>query len=95
MQNHKWYAVEIFRAHRDRSSRLDSTIDYIFAENLNEVLNRRKKMPGTKRTIGHKSFPNIRPLLEQEAHDLERYIINERRIDIEKAKRIWYYKNMI
>ena len=91
----QWYKVEVYRGHQGRgySSPVQA---YIFANDAAGVLERYKKMPGVKRSIRIRPFfPNILPLPLTEALGLERRIIEEGRISLNKARRSWYYPEII
>ncbi len=89
----QWYKISVYKAHRG-AGRNESTTAYIYADSAAHVLSRYQTMPGVKRNPSRNNFPNIRPISKEEARDLEQRII-ESRISLEKAKRTWYYANLI
>ncbi len=91
-----WYKVKVYRGHLG-AGRKDTTIAYIFADNINKVLDRYKIMPGVKKSIGKNKalFPELNLLSEVESKELEQRIIEEERIKLDEAKRTWYYDHLI
>jgi len=85
----QWYKVNVYRAHRG-TGRSESVLTFFHANNVLEIIQRYKRMPGVKRNI-RKSFPDITPLSEKETGELEKRIIAEKIIPLERAKRTWYY----
>ena len=85
----KWYKVNVYRAHRG-TGKNESVLTFFYANDVLEIIQRYKGMPGVKRDIG-KFFPNITPLSEKEIGKLEGKISSEKIISLERAKRTWYY----
>ena len=91
----QWYKLVVQRAHMG-AGRQDTTTAYIFANNITEVLNRYKIMPGVKRYREEKyRFPDIFPLSDKDSQELEKIIVQEGRLPLDKAKKSWYYKELI
>ena len=68
----QWYKLVVQRAHIG-AGRQDTTTAYIFANNIAEVLNRYKNMPGVKNYIKEKNrFPDVSPLPAKDALELEK-----------------------
>ncbi len=82
----KWYRVSGYKAHQGTGNK-QGAVMYIFAENIMDVLNRYKKVPGIKRS----RYRDIIPLSEKQTLTLENIIINSGKISLEKAKRTWFY----
>ena len=57
---------------------------YMWDENITRVLNRYKKLGGVPRS----KLPEIRPLNPEESSLLEKAIVEERDLKLEKAKKI-------
>lgn len=90
----QWYEVDVVRAHRG-AGRIDIVKAYIFAEGILEVLDKRARMPGSKRVLKKHPFPTIRQLSKKESNELERKILHEKRTTLYIAKKTWYYKQLI
>jgi len=86
--------VSVYRAHRG-AGRNESVDAYIYAEDAIVVLKRYKTMPGIKRNPRRNNFPNITPLSLEESITLEQDIVKEGRISLEKARKTWYYTELI
>ncbi len=85
----QWYKVNVYRAHRG-TGRNESVLTFFHAKDVLEIIQRYKRMPGVKINI-HKFFPDITLLSEKEIGELEKKIIAEKIISLERAKRTWYY----
>lgn len=85
-----WYKLNVYRTHRG-SGRRETAVAYIFARDIQEVMNRHRIMPGIKRNLNHTSFPDITELPLEEQKTLEKKILEEKRISLKEAKRTWYY----
>lgn len=90
----QWYKLLVQRTYMG-AGRQDTTIAYIFANNITEVLNRYKFMPGVKRDPHKDKFPNISPLSVKDSQELEKIIVQEGRLPLDKAKKSWYYRELI
>ncbi len=86
----QWYEAKVLRAHLSTSKYCKIKV-YIFAKDITEVLGVIKVLPGTKKSLLSPIFPDVKKLSEQESINLEKKILNERRISIGRAKREWYY----
>ena len=80
-----WHRIELTRAHKGAGTHVENYA-YIFANNVEEAFRKYQRMPGVKRSI----IPNIFQLSENEANELERKIIKEKRVPLFKAKKNWY-----
>ena len=90
----QWHKVSVFRAHLGYRARFTTTA-FVFAEDAMGVIKRYKRMSGVKRNIGRDTMPNISPLSEPEARELEKRIIKEGIIPLREAKLTWYYDRLI
>jgi len=90
----QWHKVSVFRAHLGHRARFTTTA-FVFAEDAMGVIKRYSCMPGVKRHISRDTMPNISPLSEPEARELEKRIIEEGFISLEEARRSWYYDRLI
>jgi len=84
MENEKWYLIRGELVHEDCGRGVDI---YVFVEDIMKARNKYRKMPGVRRDY-EPIF--IRELSEEESAQLEKKIIEEGRIPLEKARRVWY-----
>ena len=90
----QWHKVLGYRAHT-HTRHQNSVIIYIFAENAGDVLKKYQKMPGIHRRPNPGKFPSIYPLSTEEETELERSITDRGRISLSKARKTWYYPELI
>jgi len=63
------------------------TTNYIYANDVVEVLARFRRIPAVKRS---RSIPTIEPLSAEESAALEK-IIAENNVNLERARATWYF----
>ena len=81
-----WYKVNCPMAHQGAGNQRDTT-NYVYAQNILEVLSRYRKMPGVKRD---RHVPTIIKMNESDASRLEEEIIANK-VPLDLAKRTWYF----
>jgi len=90
-----WYKVTAYRAHVG-AGRTSPVTAYIYEKDIVNVLKRYKKMQGIKRNLLQtKTFPDISQLSPEDSRTLEGRITSEGRINLNKAKKRWYYPEFI
>lgn len=82
-----WYLVRMQRAHCG-TGRSEEKSCCIFAENIIQVLNRYKRIPGIKTRF----TPNISQLSAEDSSKLEREI-NNNGVSLDRVKATWYYSD--
>ncbi len=82
-----WYRIVIRKAHLG-ARRTHPIPVYIFARDINEVLDRFNDMPGVKKKYGPEE---VRPLTKKQANRLESVIRSDKKISFYEAKNRWYY----
>ncbi len=86
-----WYKVTVYRAHT--GNKIHCTTAYIYAENINEILDRYNTMPGVKRNLNNsKPFPDITKLLNDKE---PKKLLKKAGISEERAKKTWIYEEYI
>ena len=81
----QWYKVIIAMAHQGSGKYRDTT-NYIYANNVAEVLDKYHNMRGIKRRF----TPTIEQLSLEEGTELEKKIIANQ-VNLQRAKKTWYY----
>ena len=89
-----WHRVTVYRGHIG-TGRNECVTAYVYAEDAVEVLKRYHIMPGVRKYPRIYNFPNIFQLSQDESMELEKRIIDEGRISLDKAKKTWYYSEFI
>ena len=87
----KWFSVQVQAAHLGAGKTADM-VNYVFATNLLDALDKAKGMRGWKRgLVGKRPFPNIRELTEEEVIDLEEVIRHTSNVRMSQAKKGGFY----
>lgn len=88
----RWFSVLVPSAHVDGGGgRAGNHINYVYASNVIDALNRVKRMRGWKRDIGRNTFPEIRPLTQEEIKALEETITVTPNVSITQARKLGFY----
>jgi hypothetical protein len=88
----RWFSVLVPSAHVDGGGgRTDHHVNYVYANNAIDALNRVKRMRGWKRDIGSNSFPEISTLTDDEKERLEQTIKNTPNVNMSQAKKFGFY----
>ena len=92
-----WYKVSCSLGHQG-TGKSRGVVNFVFVEegDMGAIFDRSKQMPGVKKNLNTKKiFPSVVPLGNEEASELERMIVNNPRVTLEKAKKTWYLSNRL
>jgi hypothetical protein len=88
----RWFSVLVPSAHVDGGGgRTDNHVNYVYASNVIDALNRVSRMRGWKRNIGSHTFPEIRALTDEEIEVLEETITVIPNVNMTQAKTLGFY----
>ena len=89
----KWYKITMYKAHVGAGRTFPATA-YIYEKDVVQVLDVYKKIRGIKKNLRTKTFPDISQLSIEDSQKLEKRIISEGRIDLDKARKTGYYSEV-
>jgi len=81
----QWYRVVAARTRQGAGKYVD-TVNYVYANDAGQVLERFRKMPGVKKG----RIPRVMPLTREESTELEKRIMDTN-FNLERAKATWFY----
>jgi hypothetical protein len=88
----RWFSVLVPSAHvAGGGGRTDNHVNYVYACNVIDALNRVRRMRGWKRDIGSNTFPEIRALTDEEIDVLEETITVIPNVSMTQAKKLGFY----